>query len=843
MADCESELQRKLLLRLLKCLRAAQTQKSGDQPSTIDKQHELEASQPVRPHGQPATPLGKSHKTNALNAPLWKSLRKGWGSMFTRIFENQRGLLFINGRFTRLLKPGDVALATKSRTIEIVEADSVFAPKNGSVDVFLKDPDLTAELQVFDIPEGQRGLLFKHGRFEKMLSPGKHAYLGKCFSIVWVNMDDRFAPAGHDIDIFTHDPAIAKLLLPIEVKDGEFALVFKNGKFIRSFKSGKYAYLGKGFTYEIARIEAEFSPKSAPLDVFLSYPELAEELQVFEIYETQRGFLFKSGLFVKMLPPGRHAFLGRTFSVEQYEMETELKKYSSDIYLKDPKLAEILHIYVISEGERGVLYKNRLFEKYLKPGKHAYLGKSWTCKNVDIDKEFIPESSETDIYLRDEVFSSEVQVFEVEDDCLGALYKEGLFVGTLRPGRHIFFGRSRSVSSMPAGKAFDTGGRSLDVFLKDPVLSKELKVFSVNDNERGFLFNNGVFQNMLEPGRHAFLGNGFTCSKVNTDSVFSPKEYNLDVYLADQALADEMQPLEVPDETVALHYRNNRFADALPSGRYAFWKLKDQHDFKMIDIREPLISDDIPYYIFELMSDNLYKLEEVKDYQKGRLYYNDRFIRLLDEGTYYFWNNGVSVRVELVDTRLTQLQIQGQEILTLDKVQLRINCVCRFKITDYVKIGTEILNFEEQIHSIVQLALRDSVGRARLDELLENKDQISDFIFLRLKEKEPELFVQFYDAGVKDIILPGEIRQMMNSVLIAEKQAQSNVITRREEVASTRSLLNTAKMMEENQTLMRLKEMEYREKLLKTVCEKIGNVNISGGEDLLDKIAAVFKQA
>ena len=92
------------------------------------------------------------------------------------------------------------------------------------------------------------------------------------------------------------------------------------------------------------------------------------------------------------------------------------------------------------------------------------------------------------------------------------------------------------------------------------------------------------------------------------------------------------------------------------------------------------------------------------------------------------------------------------------------------------------------------------------------------------------------DAGVKDIILPGEIRDIMNTVLIAEKRAQANVITRREEVASTRSLLNTAKLMEENPTLYRLKELEHIER----ICENVGNINLNGNGDVLSQLMGLM---
>lgn len=134
------------------------------------------------------------------------------------------------------------------------------------------------------------------------------------------------------------------------------------------------------------------------------------------------------------------------------------------------------------------------------------------------------------------------------------------------------------------------------------------------------------------------------------------------------------------------------------------------------------------------------------------------------------------------------------------------------------------------------MALRDYVGKYKLDEILENKDEMSRFVFERLKAREAELFAEIRDAGVKDIILPGEIRNIMNTVLIAEKKAQANVITRREEVAPTRSLLNTAKLMDENRTLYKLKELEYVER----ISENVGNITLNGSGDMLSQLLGML---
>ncbi len=357
----------------------------------------------------------------------------------------------------------------------------------------------------------------------------------------------------------------------------------------------------------------------------------------------------------------------------------------------------------------------------------------------------------------------------------------------------------------------------------------------ISENCRGLKFNNGKFIEMLGPGKYITFGN----TKIETlglDEEIIAEFCTLNVLLENRQFADAVETVEVGDEQLALHYADGRFCDILCAGKHAFWKASAKHEFVIADLSAPEVDESIPDYIFSKISTFFYTKVEVAEYQKARLYYNKKFVRLLDAGTYYFWNSVIKVSYELVDTRLLQLHIAGQEMLTQDKVTLRLNFVCGYKITDFVRIATEIDSFEEQLHTAAQLALRDYVGRYKLDEILENKQAVSEAVFEKLRSKQKELFVQIYSADVKDIILPGEVRDIMNTVLIAEKRAQANVITRREEVASTRSLLNTAKLMEENPTLYRLKELEYVER----ICENVGNINVNGSGDLLAQLGSIL---
>jgi regulator of protease activity HflC (stomatin/prohibitin superfamily) len=218
------------------------------------------------------------------------------------------------------------------------------------------------------------------------------------------------------------------------------------------------------------------------------------------------------------------------------------------------------------------------------------------------------------------------------------------------------------------------------------------------------------------------------------------------------------------------------------------------------------------------------------------LFVDNKMNRILEPGDYYFWKNAKEVSCSRVDLRQLQMEVSGQEILTRDKASLRINFYAQYKVVDVIKALIENKDYEKQLYILMQLGLREFIGTLTLDELLEKKESISAHVLAALKDKAYNLGVEIRDCGVRDIILPGEMKEIMNQVLVAQKKAEANVIMRREETASTRSLLNTAKLMEENSMLFKLKEMEYVEK----IADKINTISLSGGNQIVDQLKDIF---
>jgi regulator of protease activity HflC (stomatin/prohibitin superfamily) len=196
----------------------------------------------------------------------------------------------------------------------------------------------------------------------------------------------------------------------------------------------------------------------------------------------------------------------------------------------------------------------------------------------------------------------------------------------------------------------------------------------------------------------------------------------------------------------------------------------------------------------------------------------------------------IPIHVGKADMRQQQLEVNGQEILTRDKAALRINAWAQFRIADIEKALIANKDYDKQLYVAIQLALREYISGFGFDELLEKKEAIAPFILQAVKEKGEALGVEVTGFGIRDIILPGDIKEIMNQVLVAEKKAQANTIMRREETASTRSLLNTAKLMEENAMLWKLKEMEYVEK----IAEKISSISVGSNGQLLEQLKQIL---
>ena len=378
------------------------------------------------------------------------------------------------------------------------------------------------------------------------------------------------------------------------------------------------------------------------------------------------------------------------------------------------------------------------------------------------------------------------------------------------------------------------------------------KKIKIADNQKALLFKNNNFNQVLEPGNHLFFDLLGNLTIQFYDVTVSKFEHRLDKFLLKtypKLTEKYIDVYETGDSEIGIVSIDGKFDQVLPpASLVAFWKEPAKVDVNIVNIDDEFEVDKKTLSLVTHSKkprsqnqalDNLHYIE-VPDNQVGLLSINGKLERILKTGSYGFWKYNRSITVKLIDGRLQNLDVSGQEILTKDRVSLRINLSGSYQVVDPEKAATSVSDYKDFLYKELQLELREAVGTKSLDELLIDKDSISEVIANKIRSKMTEYGLKVVSVGVKDIILPGEMKQILNQVVEAQKQAEANLIKRREETAATRSLHNTAKVMENNPTLMRLKELEALEK----IAGKINNISVYDGlEGVMNGLVRIPKNS
>lgn len=364
-----------------------------------------------------------------------------------------------------------------------------------------------------------------------------------------------------------------------------------------------------------------------------------------------------------------------------------------------------------------------------------------------------------------------------------------------------------------------------------------MKSVRINVGRVGIVRRNGDYNRILTAGKHwVRLGDRVVTHSKEMLYDITP---STEIMLRDPQFKNQVEVIEVADFEIALKYTGVNFEKVILPGRYFYFKGLVDMSFEIIDLRDVERANKTKLALINCKDLAPYRTEvKVESSEEGLLFIDGTFVRRLTKGLYFFWKYIVPVEVMKVDLRQVLLEISGQELLTKDKAALRINFQATYRIVDAEKALLDNKDFEKQLYTSFQLALREFIGTLTLDELLAAKEKVAKAIFENVKVDSVNLGVEVKTAGIRDIILPGEVRDIMNKVLVAQKSAEANVIARREETAATRTLLNTAKLMEDNDMLFRLKEMEFMEK----IASKIGEVNLSSNGQVIEQLSKAFSK-
>jgi regulator of protease activity HflC (stomatin/prohibitin superfamily) len=351
----------------------------------------------------------------------------------------------------------------------------------------------------------------------------------------------------------------------------------------------------------------------------------------------------------------------------------------------------------------------------------------------------------------------------------------------------------------------------------------------VKEDERAFLTRDGRFVRVLGPGRFAAFDPGrrlaAEVAKVVRTEIATDKAL-LIARTHPQVAAEHFEIVQTgPTEVAIVSLDGEPNWRVLPNATRAFWKTVTRVEVERIDAGSEVRVAKPHLDKIDLKSTQLIVHAVVEAHEAGLLFIDGKLTERLPAGRHAFWAVGRTVRIGKVDMRPTPLEVTAQEILTKDRVGIRVTLTAFTRVVDPEKTALAAGDVSNTVYRLVQFAIREAVATRTLDEILAARDTVDREVRAFVTARAGDLGVEVGEIGVKDVILPGDVRELLNKVVEAERTAKANLIRRQEETAATRSLLNTARLMEDNPLLLRLKELEALEKLV----EKVGRIDLHTG--------------
>ncbi len=492
--------------------------------------------------------------------------------------------------------------------------------------------------------------------------------------------------------------------------------------------------------------------------------------------------------------------------------------------------------FYIKPNEIGILYHRSDFKKILQPGTYTYFGRHWQVKTSDLNQPSA-QIENLELLLRSHPDELQQHVLTIRTAFnQAALVRWGQNWVSIPPNQLRAFWRGFiEVESHLFNLEESLELPSSFVQQVRLIALTGLKKFQISEYEIGLLYVQNNFVRPLEPGEYAFWSVDKDVTVRTLSRIVPNPDFPLEDVLIEKHpdfVATYCEAVQLLSWQVAIvRYRGKVISLLPPTSRKLFWQ---GVEVEIIDIStdgrlpSPLVAELVEGSAeVRSLSCNCLHTQEVPTQHVGLLYVNQEFQGQLQPGIHAWWLFGRSYQTEAIDLRLQNMEVSGQDILSKDKVPLRLNLTAGFRIQDPLRAKNGLSDISGFLYKELQFALRGAVGERNLDALLEDKGAIDRSISEYIRQKAADYGIEVDSVGVKDIILPGEIKIILSKVVEAEKAAQANVVRRREETAATRSMLNTAKVMEDNPVALRLKELE----VLERIAEKIDRIQVNGSLD------------
>lgn len=199
-------------------------------------------------------------------------------------------------------------------------------------------------------------------------------------------------------------------------------------------------------------------------------------------------------------------------------------------------------------------------------------------------------------------------------------------------------------------------------------------------------------------------------------------------------------------------------------------------------------------------------IKQINEYQRGVLFTFGRFTRILNPGLNLVLP--FIQTVKKVDIRTKVVDVPEQEAITKDNVSVKINAVVYYKVFDSAKAILEVENYKYAVSQLAQTTMRNIVGQFTLDELLSQRENISQNIRNILDIETDVWGLKVENVELKDITLPDDMKRVMARVAEAEREKLAVITKSIGEVEAANNLAIAAEKMGNTPGALHLRTLE-----------------------------------
>lgn len=196
----------------------------------------------------------------------------------------------------------------------------------------------------------------------------------------------------------------------------------------------------------------------------------------------------------------------------------------------------------------------------------------------------------------------------------------------------------------------------------------------------------------------------------------------------------------------------------------------------------------------------------LREYQRGVLFRLGRLRPLAGPGLVFLIP--FVDRMERVDLRTVTLTIPPQEVITRDNVPARVNAVAYFRVTDPARAITEVEEYAVATSQIAQTTLRSVLGRAELDDLLAERDQLNDSLRRIIDEQTEPWGIKVTTVEIKDVEIPEAMQRAMARQAEAERERRAKIINSEGEFQAAQKVYEAAEILSRNPAAIQLRYLQ-----------------------------------